>query len=112
MKNQQRKKRTLIGTRHFYITICPMAAYAAGIRVMEAQFIVVKNELTKNIEEEQYLPSQESSVNMRADGGSYAINNNPRGINNIDMSLKQATHICLDTLSLKKDRNNSINRIR
>ena len=44
-----------------------MAAYAAASGVMEAQSIVVKNELTKNIEESNIFLSQESSVNMRAD---------------------------------------------
>ena len=47
---------------------------------MEAQSIVVKNELTKNIEESNIFLSQESSVNMRADAVK-AILVNPRGIN-------------------------------
>ena len=78
-----------------------MAAYAAASGVMEAQSIVVKNELTNNIEESNIFLSQESSVNMRADAVK-AILVNPRGINNIDMSLEAGNTYMFDTLSLKK----------
>lgn len=67
---------------------------------MEAQSIVVKNELTKNIEESNIFLSQESSVNMRADAVK-AILVNPRGINNIDMSLEAGNTYMFDTLSLR-----------
>ena len=69
-----------------FILLCPMAAYAAASGVMEAQSIVVKNELTKNIEESNIFMCQESSVNMRAVEVK-AIIVHRRGINNIYMYL-------------------------
>ena len=82
-KPTKEKSALLIGTMALFILLCPMAAYAAASGVMEAQSIVVKNELTKNIEESNIFLSQESSVNMRAD------------------AVKANTYM-FDTLSLKK----------
>lgn len=100
-KPTKEKSALLIGTMALFILLCPMAAYAAASGVMEAQSIMVKNELTKNIEESNNFLSQESSVNMRADAVKVILVN-PRGINNIDMSLEAGNTYMFDTLSLKK----------
>lgn len=100
-KPTKEKSALLIGTMALFILLCPMAAYAAASGVMEAQSIMVKNELTKNIEESNIFLSQESSVNMRADAVKVILVN-PRGINNIDMSLEAGNTYMFDTLSLKK----------
>ena len=100
-KPTKEKSALLIGTMALFILLCPMAAYAAASGVMEAQSIAVKNELTKNIEESTIFLSQESSVNMRADAVKVILVN-PRGINNIDMSLEAGSTYMFDSLSLKK----------
>lgn len=103
MKNQQRKK-CIINRNNgtFYITM-PNGRICCCIRSNGSPIYSGKNELTKNIEESTIFLSQESSVNMRADAVKVILVN-PRGINNIDMSLEAGSTYMFDSLSLKRDR--------